>query len=221
MYAALRCGDVGIYGRGCHAHNDLLGFELCWRDVPLVVDPGSYVYTADPAERNAFRSTAAHATLQVDDREQNEFLLDRLFAMPDRAQAEVLSFAERPLPTFKGRHRGFSTPEEPCLHTRTATLDGPNGRLEVVDEVEGAHSHELTWHFPLAPCDVTPGPGVATARFSGVTLVITGDGLEVDIRPGYLSAAYGERTPAPVVIMRGRSHPGTHRSVVTLVLSAD
>jgi hypothetical protein len=220
LYAALRCGDVGLYGRGCHAHNDLLGFELCWRDVPLVVDPGSFLYTADPAQRNAFRSTAVHATLQIDDREQNEVPADRLFAMPDRAHAETLLFTAQPIPVFQGRHRGYSTPADPCLHTRTVWLDGPGGRLELADEVQSGSDHDLTWRFPLGPSVVETRPGLAIARFSGVSLHIIGEGLEVGVEPGYLSPAYGERIEAPVVTLRGRSRSGLHRAVISLAMSA-
>jgi hypothetical protein len=220
LYAALRCGDVGLYGRGCHAHNDLLGFELCWRDVPLVVDPGSFLYTADPAQRNAFRSTAAHATLQIDDREQNEVPADRLFAMPDRARAEALVFTAQPIPVFQGRHSGYRTPADSCLHTRTVRLDGPGGRLELTDDIQSSANHDLTWRFPLAPCEVQTAPSLAIARFAGVTLHISSDGLEVGVQAGYLSPAYGERISAPVVTFRSRSRPGVHRTLITLTMSA-
>jgi Heparinase II/III-like protein/Heparinase II/III N-terminus len=221
LYAALRCGDVGIHGRGCHAHNDLLGFELCWRDRPLVVDPGSFVYTADPAQRNAFRSTTRHSTLQIDGREQNEIPVDRLFAMPDRAHAEVLSFTAEATPVFRGRHHGFGTSAERCVHTRTVRLDGAGGLLQVTDEVRSDARHQLTWRFPLAPCEVESGDGYAKAHFPGVTLLITGNELTVGVEAGQLSPAYGERTAAPVVIIRGRSEPGMHRTLITLATIAD
>src|SRR5439155_235146 len=65
LYAIVRCGDTGRRGRGGHGHNDQLSFELAAGSEPLVVDPGTYLYTADPLERNRFRSTAFHSTLRV------------------------------------------------------------------------------------------------------------------------------------------------------------
>src|SRR5436190_4058411 len=90
LYAIVRCGDVGVGGLGSHAHNDQLAFELSWRGHPLVVDPGSYLYTADPAARNMFRSTAFHAALRIDGAEQNALSGTRLFALDDRTRAEAL-----------------------------------------------------------------------------------------------------------------------------------
>ena len=54
--------------------------------------PGRYVYTADPEERNRFRSTAVPRHAGLDGAEQNELRTDDLFAMDDRAQAEALSW---------------------------------------------------------------------------------------------------------------------------------
>jgi hypothetical protein len=209
LYTAVRCGDVGIYGRGCHAHNDVLSFELCWREVPLIVDPGSYLYTADPVQRNRFRATATHATLQVDDREQNEFRADRLFAMVERAEPEMLRWepGER-ISVFVGRHRGFATAGEECLHTRTLTLDAEAGELRVLDEIESSAPHQLTWRFPLASCNLATEDRMARAEFGGVRLEIDGGGLPITVEEGWLSPAYGVRHPAPVVVIRGASNPG-------------
>jgi hypothetical protein len=104
LYAIVRCGDVGRHGRGGHGHNDQLSFELADAQGALVVDPGTFVYTSDPVERNRFRSTAFHGTVRVGAQEQNELRTDDLFAMADRARAEALSWDSL---TFEGRHHGF------------------------------------------------------------------------------------------------------------------
>src|SRR5205085_6424393 len=112
LYVLVRCGDVGVGGLGSHAHNDALSFEFSFGGQPLVVDPGSYLYTADPIERNRFRSTAFHSTLQIDGEEQNPIFEAALFTMPDRRRAEALSW-EPDFPAFTGRHRGFEALGEP------------------------------------------------------------------------------------------------------------
>jgi hypothetical protein len=211
LFAAVRCGDVGIYGRGCHAHNDLLAFELCWKSTPLIVDPGSYLYTADPRERNRFRSTAAHSTLQVDEAEQNELRGDRLFTMIDRARPEVLEWTVRSTATtLCGRHHGFEALPVPATHTRTLCLDGERRWLEVIDEVVTAGPHQLTLNFPLSPCEVKLKSSTVSATFGGVTLLIETDGLAPSIERGWLSPRYGVRIEAPVVRLRGPSEPGRY-----------
>ena len=81
-------------GFGNHKHNDLLGFEYHVAGVPVIVDPGSYVYTSDPDARNLFRSTRSHNTLSVDGQEQNEFKPG--VAVPDvrKAAPEHLALVE-------------------------------------------------------------------------------------------------------------------------------
>jgi hypothetical protein len=54
VYLAVRAGRMAYLG--FHAHCDQLSFELCLRGEPVFVDRGTFVYTADPAERNAYRS---------------------------------------------------------------------------------------------------------------------------------------------------------------------
>ena len=62
--------DCGPHGAeiGCgHAHSDALSIEFASDGVTWLVDPGTFVYAADPKTRDEFRSTAAHNTVMVDD----------------------------------------------------------------------------------------------------------------------------------------------------------
>ena len=83
---------MGTNGFGNHKHNDLLSFEFHDRGRPLIVDPGSFVYTSNPDARNRFRSTRAHNTVVVDGEEQNEFKAEWLFRMFEKAKPEHLQF---------------------------------------------------------------------------------------------------------------------------------
>ena len=80
-YLLVTNGIVGTNGFGNHKHNDQLSFEYHFDGVPLVVDPGSYVYTSDPDARNLFRGTAYHNTVQIDSVEQNELKPEWLFRL--------------------------------------------------------------------------------------------------------------------------------------------
>lgn len=217
LYAAVRCGDVGIYGRGCHAHNDLMAFEFACGETPIVVDPGTYLYTADPAARNHFRSTGVHSALQVDGAEQNELRLDRLFAMVDRARPEVVRWElGDPATILQGRHRGFEHLAGPVTYTRMLRLSGPEASLVITDEITSDSSHELSLALPLAPCEARIESDQVIAIFPESMLRVSADGLVPRIEQGWLSPSYGVRIQAPVIRLSGRSDPGTHHVIVRL-----
>jgi hypothetical protein len=194
LYAIVRCGDVGRHGRGGHGHNDQLSFELAAGDRPLVVDPGTFIYTPDPAERNRFRSTAYHATLRLDGGEQNELRTDDLFLMADRAQAERLASGDS---MFEGRHQGFPG----ATHTRRVELY--EDELRIRDTVSSPAAHELEWTFPLAP----GGDNYLEVR---------ADGLDFQPEDGWYSPRYGVREPGAFLRARRRSRPGEDVTVLTI-----
>jgi len=82
-YCFISCGQNGQNGKGGHAHNDKLSFELMLDGQDIIVDPGSYVYTSYPKVRNKFRSTNYHNTISFYNCDQNT-LPDDLFTLPDR-----------------------------------------------------------------------------------------------------------------------------------------
>jgi hypothetical protein len=215
IYLIVRCGDAGL---GSHAHNDALSFELAYRTQALIIDPGSYVYTANPVERNRFRSTAFHSTLQVDGAEQNPISPEALFAMPDLRRAELLSWnPDVDRPSFSGRHHGYESLPEPATHTRRVELDAAAGSLTITDSVRSAGAHRLEWTFPLSPCEVDVNAHRVTARYpGGIVLELEAAGVDFAVEPGWLSPAYGQRLPTPFV--RGRKQSEAGEDVTELVL---
>lgn len=183
LYALIRCGDTGLYGHGGHAHNDQLSFEFSVGAQPVVVDPGAYIYTADPEARNLFRSTAFHSTMQIDSAEQNELREDYLFAMPDRSHAQMLESDPR---SFAGRHEGFPA----GAHIRRIELTDDGLRIE--DRAEGGS--ELSWTFPLAPgADARVDGQTAVAEWPGVAVRFEAGDVSFSIEDGWYSPRYGVR----------------------------
>lgn len=148
---------VGTVGFGNHKHNEQLSFELHDEFVPLIVDPGSWVYTSDFAGRNLHRSTAYHNTLMIDGVEQNEFNPEWLFRMFEKAHPEHIRFEQTgDTVTYQGLHRGYETQlEEKVLHTRKLEHDRASGALAIADTLTGTGSHALAWAFHFHP-EVTP-----------------------------------------------------------------
>jgi uncharacterized heparinase superfamily protein len=161
------CGPVGLAGLGGHGHNDALAFEAWLDGVPLIVDRGSYVYTASFEERNAFRSTRAHSTLQVDGQEINRFYApDNLWNLHEDARAACLAFtSSSDADQFVGLHHGYQRLADAVTIHRTVTLDHRSGLLTIRDEASGSGHHSLRLPFAISR-EVKPG---ALARRS-VTL---------------------------------------------------
>jgi len=139
VYLAVRCGSVGQNGFGGHAHNDQLSFELCLGQKPVVVDPGTCVYTPLPDLRNRMRSTAMHSTLAVDGLEQNSFDTGRvgLFSMNHQSHGRVVELAGSRMVAL---HEGYG-----AVHRRSFTVvqDG----IEVVDHCELDKPKEIRIHL--------------------------------------------------------------------------
>lgn len=79
-----------------HGHNDKLSIELWVNGHPVLRDPGSYTYTGSPELRNRYRSNAAHATILVEGKEQNEVLpgLTGVFRMLPSSHVQIREMGE-------------------------------------------------------------------------------------------------------------------------------
>jgi len=63
-FAHVEFGGVGLHGIGGHAHDDDFGVWIEDCGIPLIVDPGSYLYSSDIEGRNIFRSAFRHSTVR-------------------------------------------------------------------------------------------------------------------------------------------------------------
>lgn len=208
-YLLVTNGVVGTNGFGNHKHNDQLSFEYHRHGVPLIVDPGSYVYTSDPDARNRFRGTAFHNTVCVDGIEQNDMRPDWLFRLFETSNAEHVLFDDRADATeYVGRHHGYERLSEPVMHERAFRLLKPSGALVIVDRLSGRGAHDFRWHFHLAP-------GVSAEQLDESTVSLkTGTKhwrlkkpaeLQVSIEPASYSPSYGVKVPTLAIDMSIRA----------------
>ena len=148
FYFFMDVGEVGMQGRGGHGHNDLASFELGWEGVPLIIDQGCPVYTADLAMRDRFRSTFSHNTLAVDHTEIAPLL--GTWRIGDQAQPRNVSVMEAGGRfTVRVAHEGYRRLPDPLTHTRTVELDPSEGILRCEDylETRGSHRVDRFLHF--------------------------------------------------------------------------
>lgn len=88
------CGNQSYHCEGGHAHSDRLSFELCYKNQDVLVDPGSYVYTANPEERRMFKSTRYHNILNFGPLKENFSGDIRIFNDPRPQSGNLLKFQE-------------------------------------------------------------------------------------------------------------------------------
>jgi hypothetical protein len=205
------CGPVGLAGAGGHGHNDALSFEAWLGGAPLIVDPGSFVYTASFEDRNLFRSTAMHNTPMIDGAEVNRFVApDNLWNLHDDARPELLAF--EPAADggrFLGRHGGYKRLPEPVEVRRQIVLAGD--RLAVTDWLSGTGTHEISIPLHLAAGiepEMLPDGRWRLTRTDGRTFLVrfTADAaFAATIEPSRVSPSYGVALPAKRLRWRARA----------------
>ena len=192
------CGPLGLAGRGGHGHNDALSFEAWLDGAPLIIDRGSFVYTASFDQRNEFRSTFSHNTPCVDREEMNRFDPENLWNMQNDAQAECMMWRSDPREDlFVGMHHGYRRLGVDV--ERQIRLEKESGILEIVDAIDGQGPHEVTIPFQLAS-GVSAERRGAEVRLHSAERVFSvagqGDGWTLAIEPSSISPSYGVVQPS-------------------------
>lgn len=213
--------DVGPHGylNGGHAHADALAITLGLHGRPLLVDPGTFTYTMEPALRDRLRRSASHNTLTLNGRDSSVPAGPFHWATRTDSRLE----ASRLNPRFgwlEGSHGGYGA----VRHRRSVLHTIEDGWL-IVDEVLGRGRHEAQLHWHFDPAWTVTGGGHRALRAthdegfeawllhdSGMLEVIQADeqtGL------GWYSPAYGALQPASTARI-GRRAPGPFTMVTWL-----
>lgn len=182
LYLHLNAGGIGARGRGSHGHNDALSIEVSACNVSFIVDPGTYVYTADLKERHRFRSVRYHSTVEVDGMEQNTTNLSTPFVMGDEARPRVLRWetsADEDL--IVAEHRGYTRLQLPVFCVRVVRFDKRRRYWLVEDALLGSGEHDFDFRFHFAS-----GLEVTVSE-QGVSALDEGTGARLMIAPLTLS----------------------------------
>jgi hypothetical protein len=233
LYLHFNAGGIGVNGRGSHGHNDALSIEVSAGGTAFIVDPGSYLYTANLHERNLFRSTAYHSTVQVDGAEQNTIDEGVPFVIGNEAQPRVLAWeTDDNADLISAEQNGYRRLPQPITHRRTIKLDKRKRFWLIQDELAGEGTHEFCFRFHLAPnLDSkvrTDGIVEVCDKMAGVRLLIVcqkpdpgvsgraarlgwggkgGQALECEpiLEPRFSSTDYGQKEPSVSICWRVKS----------------
>jgi Heparinase II/III-like protein/Heparinase II/III N-terminus len=184
LYLAIRCGPNGQNGYGGHAHNDQLSIELSIDSLPIIIDPGTYLYTPLCEKRNLFRSTAMHNTLLVAGKEQNTWYkgTSGLFRMSDQAHAKVIQVSRH---KFVGEHHGFC-----FVHRRT--IDVHENLIEGLDECEIRCEKSILYHLaPKVRADLMNENSTITLYADHVRIKVSTNQGKWTVQKAFCSPSYG------------------------------
>ena len=204
LYLCFNASDAGINGRGSHGHNDALSIEVSAGGRPFIVDPGTYVYSADLARRHEFRSTAYHSTVKIDGREQNTIQVDTPFVIGNEAKPRVLEWeTSDDFDKVVAEHYGYA----PVTHRRTVTFNKRERYWLIDDEFFGVGEHVYEVRFHFAPgLDVSVRGAVVDA--GGLVVSSLSSDVEPTLEPQPVSRDYGEMSDAISACWRISGRPG-------------
>lgn len=224
------CGALGFGSIAAHGHSDALSMTLRAGGADILIDPGTFDYFTYRFWRDYFRSTRAHNTLVVNDRNQSESL--GLFNWGRRAKAHLLRFdTNGEIALVEGEHDGYTAPFG-VMHRRRIQLNRATGRIEIDDFLSATSEYSIAqpWHVS-SECAVRP--------VDKHQILITRDGVRVlmtidpkletkcirgDEKTGYgwESRGYHERVPSCTLLGEAAVCGDTIiRTVITVESSPD
>jgi heparinase II/III-like protein len=165
-------GPLGYLAIAAHGHADALAFTLSVAGKPILVDPGTFSHSAAPWRRY-FRSTAAHNTVVVDNRNQSQYG-DSFFWLQHASTALNTFYASGDDQTLSAHHDGYRRLADSVRHRRTWRYTAGIAHLSITDELRcaGAHSVAIHWHF--AP--------ECTVELEERTVIARRDSVQVELR---------------------------------------
>ena len=201
LYLLFNASGNGLGGRGSHGHNDALSLEVSACGTAFVVDPGTYVYTADFGERHLFRSTAYHSTVEVDGEEQNTTDPAVPFVIGDEAHPRVLKWVTTPeFDMAVAEHDGYGRLAQPVTHRRAVFFKKQERCWIVQDTLSGEGEHVFRFRFHLAEgleADVR-AQGIVSAcdKMTGARLFVCALDLDdaPELEPRFVSRDYGAKS---------------------------
>lgn len=176
-----------------HFHNDSASITLSYRGIPILIDPGSYVYTASSWWRNQFRSAKVHNTVSI--LEQEPWGLNgHLFSLPitpARTEcAQENNSMSQGLITTHQLYDGMFMRRRVIVAERECSIE---------DHVTCAlrnYKGSLVWNFTFAPTLIVKQHGNEwfIVHDGKVVLVMTSpSGLFLTPYQGWVSMFYGTK----------------------------
>ena len=208
LHVVLDHGPLGYLSIAAHGHADANALTLSVDGIPVLVDPGTYLYHSGGAWRTWFRGTRAHNTLAVGGVDSSVMAGPFNWSRKARARLDerVCGPSWRIAASHDGYRRRFGV-----VHRRLVEAT-PRG-FAIRDTLEGRAAPPSVVCFQFAPGLRVEGEGLAwqvsaddrpllRLVFSAPGLVTVAAGGAIG-EGGWVSPAFGETVPAPRLVWRG------------------
>ncbi|MBD3182582.1 heparinase [Candidatus Poribacteria bacterium] len=215
MYMVVDCSSVDNKSPSGHKHNSRLSFEIFAYGKNLLVDPGSYLYTADAKWRNTFRSTSYHNTIELDGYEQSALDDINLFLLNSVSEVKVIKWETKAEYDFLDvQHNGYTRLSDPVIHNRKIFFHKKRDYWLIQDllvnpdmrENSFEKEHKGRFYLHFAPMNIDNDPNnplflIATSSDNtGIIIHSLGnDEMDFSVEQGWLSLRYGEKIPSPII----------------------
>jgi hypothetical protein len=203
-----------------HFHYDMLAITIAHKQTPLIIDPGSFVYTANATWRNYGRSWQTHATFSLGENISPDKPLFMLERIPDAFVPKILS--ESSGVTITTQHRHYE--KRGLIAQRTLTYDYNSSYIELHDQwlnLFEKYQEQISsfWNFPIHPTITLEQPTDNTWLLSKEKepYAVVTSSLKLTQEQGFYSPAYGVII-ATSVLRAQRSIASTEQHITRIEL---
>jgi hypothetical protein len=200
-------GCPQIPGRVGHRHADSLSVQLSVNGQPVLIDPGTFGYVDRSGEREQFRGTSSHNTVEVDGLSQAEPAGP--FGWRGTPNASLHRWASgNHFDVFSGSHDGYKRLNDGVRHCRLVFFLKPHFWFihDVIDG-DGDHQLDLSWHFAPGTLSAIPG-GVTFHGENQATVALLSTASHEcmqRISQEWYAPVYGKKDPSPLLQFKTRA----------------
>jgi hypothetical protein len=122
------CGALGFGSIAAHGHADALSVIYYYKDKPIFIDSGTYIYNSEKYYRDYFRSTRSHNTLNYNKKDQSQMLGPFLWGKKACCKLINLENAEDII-EISAEHDGY----KPLIHRRKLQYNKGSKKIIIED----------------------------------------------------------------------------------------
>jgi len=183
------CMPLGMPPLYAHGHLDALSFTLSVDGYEFFIDPGTYLYHSGGKWRMYFRSTAAHNTVRINEKDIVRQVADFMFANTYKVECFLWENNSNEI-HWGAYHNGYTKKSPYVKHTRFVKYFKNQGKFIISDILESKNEYIAEWFFHLHP--------ECTLELTGNKVVISRKSINILLQTDTL---------VPIKVIRGQLEP--------------